>query len=165
MREIKLTQGKTALVDDADYLYLSKFKWFAHWDGYNWYAYRKVNKQPRSMHRELLPVEKYMRIDHVDRNGLNNQRCNMRICCHCQNMRNSFHPSVNKSGFKGVSWKKSLKKWVAQINAHGAVTHLGVFKDKVEAAKAYDTACRLYHGEFAMTNDRLGLFTKNENQR
>lgn len=96
-------------------------------------------------------------IDHWDRDGLNNQRGNLRPCTHAQNCFNRFYGATNKSGFKGVSWKRPNKKWCAQIKALGKVLHLGLFADPKEAAKAYDEAAELHFGQFALTNKRLGL--------
>lgn len=93
-----------------------------------------------------------MHIDHIDGNKLNNRIENLRICTHNQNQHNQGIRASNKSGYKGVSWMKSVKKWHAQICCNSKVTHLGLYTCKIEAAKAYDEAAKQLHGEFAWLN-------------
>lgn len=160
MKTIPLTQGKVATVDDEDFEHLSQFKWCAHFDGYNWYAIRKVGFKRVSMHRWLLrPLPSFI-IDHIDRDGLNNQRANLRICIHSDNIRNSYRPSITTSGYKGVTWKKSNKKWCAQIMTDRGKRHIGLFSTAREAALAYDEAARVEFKEFALTNLKLGLLNR-----
>ena len=160
MIEIMLTQGKRALIDETDASRVWNYKWYALFDRYNWYAIRRVKKKGnwshQSMHIFLMNPPQGVDIDHRDRNGLNNQRNNLRICTHQQNMRNKRISVGNASGFKGVCWKPRIKKWIAQIR-YGKVLHLGCFEDKKEAARAYDSAAEKFFGEFALTNKKLGL--------
>nr|WP_268987487.1 HNH endonuclease [Providencia alcalifaciens] len=93
-----------------------------------------------------------MHIDHIDGDKLNNRIENLRICTHNQNQHNQGIRASNKSGYKGVSWMKSVKKWHAQICCNSKVTHLGLYTCKIEAAKAYDEAAKQLHGEFAWLN-------------
>lgn len=156
--EIKLTQDKSTKIDDEDFNRVSHLKWFAHFDGYNWYAIAKLpGNISVSLHRFIMNAKPGQRVDHEDRNGLNNLRNNLRFSTHAQNMRNIGIKSVNKSGFKGVGWKARNKKWCAQIAVNWKVIHLGLFDDKKEAAKCYDKAAEKFHGEFALTNKKLGL--------
>ena len=167
MKEIPLTQGKIALVDDGDFESVSRFKWHAHFDGYNWYAKKKngiqgtrkrgVVHKPIAMHNFIMEPPPGVVIDHKDWNGLNNQRHNLRICTQAQNCQNGRQRKGNKSGFKGVSWKKRNKKWCTQIAVFGKVIHVGLFDVATDAARAYDAAAMKYHGEFALTNAKLGL--------
>lgn len=157
MKSIRLTQGKTALIDDLDYKLVARYNWFVHFDGHNWYPVRRTAKGHQKLHDFLMQTPAGVEIDHKDRNGLNNQRRNLRICTHAQNCANRFFKTANKSGFKGVSWKKANKKWCAQIKTKRTVTYLGLFKDPKIAAKAYDYAAIKEFGEFALTNRSLGL--------
>jgi hypothetical protein len=161
VKQIKLTQGKVALIDDQDFAEVSKRKWFAVFDGYNWYASsRDGTHRHMRMHTFLMKPPSGVRIDHWDRNGLNNQRRNLRICTQSQNCHNRYFRIANKSGFKGVSWKKTNRKWCAQIKVGPKVMHLGLFKDPKEAAKVYDQAALDHFGEFALTNAQLGKLQK-----
>lgn len=167
MKEIPLSQGKVALVDEIDFDAVSKYKWFAHFDGYNWYAKKKngikgtrkrgIRHKPITMHAFLMEPPVGVVIDHKDWNGLNNQRRNLRICTHAQNCQNGRQRCANKSGFKGVSWKRRNNKWCAQIAVLGKIIHIGLFGVAKDAAKAYDVAALKHHGEFALTNEKLGL--------
>lgn len=162
MKEILLTQGKVAFVDDQDFDEVSKLRWFAVWDGYNWYAQTNVGhwrtRRKVKMHVMLMKPPVGVEIDHWDSNGLNNQRRNLRICSHAENCRNRRRHASNKSGFKGVSWKKRNRKWCAQIKLGPKVIHLGLFDDPAIAARVYDAAAQKHFGEFALTNDKLGRF-------
>jgi hypothetical protein len=154
MRKIKLTQNKYALVDNEDFEELSKYKWSA---GKNWnkyYAFRQSSKNEGKrviilMHRQILETPVGFHTDHKDGNGLNNQRKNLRIATASQNARNRGKPRTNKSGFKGVSWCNTNKKWYSRIKINQKSISLGYHTSKIEARKAYVTACKMYHKEFA----------------
>ena len=153
MKKIPLTRGKFALVDDEDYGRLSEHKWYFHHSGY---AIRKITVSKKQvivhMHREVLmpPIELFT--DHINGNGLDNRRENLRNCTAIENSRNQSMAKSNKSGFKGVSWHKAGCKWRSVIHNQGKQEHLGEFFCIVKAAKAYDEAARKYHGDFARTN-------------
>lgn len=153
-KEIQLTQGKVAIVDDHQYERASQLKWWAKLDKKNgfWYAHSRYNGKAISLHRFLTNAPSGMVIDHKDRDGLNCTDENMRICTHGQNMFNKIKPINNTSGYKGVVWNKQNKKWAAQINAWGKHIHLGYFENILDAALARDAAARELHGEFAYTN-------------
>jgi hypothetical protein len=106
MKEIKLTQGKVALIDDEDYEYFNQWNWFAHKDHHTYYAGRSINVQGHQkqlwMHRELLDTPQGRQVDHIDHNGLNNQKSNLRNCTFSQNMVNKT--TCSKTGYLGVSF-------------------------------------------------------------
>lgn len=153
MREIPLTRGKFAIVDDEDYEYLSKSEW-----QYGTYAMRSVPKEGggqrvERMHRVIMNAPKGMEIDHINHNKLDNRKCNLRLCTSSQNSRNLPIRKNTKSGYKGVSWHKQMNKWRVQIVAKGKVYYLGLFDDKHEAAVAYNEKAAELSGEFAYLNE------------
>jgi len=157
MKEIQLTQGKVALVDDEDFDRLKDFHWYARKTGDTFYAAYKIKKNGKSttfyMHRVILNAHDEALVDHHDGNGLNNQKINLRLCNHSDNMRNTRIPKNNKSGFKGVSWHKKSGKWRSVIKAEGKHKHLGLFTTDIAAAEAYNEAAKKYFGEFARINN------------
>ena len=156
-KEIILTQGKVAIVDDEDYDYLNQFKWCANKMKGKFYVVGNIllptNKKTRtSMHRFIMKPEKCMVIDHLDGNPLNNQKNNLRICTHAENMRNSKININNKSGYKGVSYQKDRNNYRASIKFNNKKINIGDFIDPIDAARAYNAAALKYHGEFAHIN-------------
>lgn len=149
-KEIPLTKGFVALVDDDDYeRVITAGKWQASVDGRRVYARHKVRGRQIRLHAFLTS---WPLTDHINGNGLDNRRANLREATSVQNACNRRLGSKNTSGFKGVSWKAASKKWVARIKTHGKATHLGYFSTPQEAARAYDAAARELHGEFARLN-------------
>jgi len=145
-RIIPLTRGKFAVVDAEDYLRLSEGT------DRNFYAVRKAGGKSIKMHRQIMNAPDHLVVDHIDHNGLNNRKENLRICTfaeNCRNLRASRHKS---SKYKGVHWHKRNHKWAAQITCDHKTHHLGYFGDEIDAAMAYDRAARKYHGEFAQPN-------------
>jgi hypothetical protein len=105
------------------------------------------------MHRCIIKVPPGMVIDHINHNGLDNRKANLRIATHAQNSRNTKKQRPKTaSQYKGVPWNSTLKKWRAQITLNGKRISLGCFEDEIQAAKAYDNAARKYHGAFAALN-------------
>jgi hypothetical protein len=154
MKEIKLTQGKFAQVDDEDYEYFNQWRWCAHKSGKTYYVIRfsKSHNKKRNMihlHREIMNTPDNMFVDHIDINGLNCQRHNMRNCTKSQNQMN--RRVYGKSKFKGVQLLYN-KYIIAQITFCGVHIRLGTFKTKEEAAKAYDEKAKELYGEFANLN-------------
>lgn len=157
MKTIPLTRGMFALVDDSDFEEVSQFRWQAHRSRRGFYAAHteaRVNGTRRRilMHRLLLGV-KSGDTDHRDGNGLNNQRDNLRVATHRQNLQAFQHKRAGTSSrFRGVSWHPANRKWRALIGLPGKVKHLGMFTHEEDAARAYDAAARQFFGEFASPN-------------
>lgn len=151
-REIDLTQGKVALVDDADFEWLSRFNWCAVKTGKTFYAVRRDGRHPVLMHRVILSASDDVDVDHRDLDGLNNTRANLRLASRSQNMANISKYESNRSGFKGVSWHASHGAWRANITVEWRQYHIGYFDTPEAAARAYDAAAREHFGEFARTN-------------
>lgn len=91
-------------------------------------------------------------VDHINGNGLDNKLKNLRICTNQENQQNRYNQSNNKSGYKGVGWHKTTKKWRARISINNQLIHLGLFQNKIEAAKAYDIMASKHFGNFAKLN-------------
>jgi hypothetical protein len=164
MRKIKLTQGYVALVDNEDYQRVSQFKWIAKEGNTTVYAQRRYKNAhgkwtSQLLHRFVLRVKNLnVQIDHhPDSSGLNCQKNNLRLATSGENTHNQRLRKDSTSGYKGVSWHKQTHKWRANLWIDRVHKSLGLFKSPKEAAKAYDAAALLYHGEFAKTNANLGL--------
>lgn len=139
-----------AIVDDEDYESLSKYRWLLHKAGY---AIRREKGKTILMHRCLIAVPAGMQVDHINHNGLDNRKNNLRPCTMAQNQRNRGVSKSNTSGCKGVYWNRKTNKWVAQIVSNqNEKTYLGSFLDIKDAARGYDEAAKKYHGEFAKLN-------------
>ena len=156
--EIQLSQGLVGLIDEEDAEFVLRWKWYAIRSKHTFYVIRNHpasedrGRQTVRLHRELLKAPEVMEVDHINGNGLDNRRCNIRLATCAQNSRNRRSLIGSTSHYLGVSWHKTNLRWQAQIQAEGRQIHLGVFVDEVDAAKAYDDAARLYHGEFARLN-------------
>jgi len=151
-RRIPLTRGLFAIVDAEDYPRLSQYTWFTEGTGQNCYAVRKENGKSIKMHRWIMDAPDNLVVDHIDHNGLNNRKENLRICTFAENCRNLRSSRCKTSKYKGVHWNKRCKKWAAQISCDNKTYHLGYFTDELSAANAYDNAAQKYHGEFASLN-------------
>lgn len=162
MKTIQLTRGLTAMVDDEDYDRLNQHKWFAAPSGAKGlhYAARMPwipgigQKQHVWMHREICGG---IMVDHIDRNGLNNQKSNLRPCTVSENVFNrGKHGKSSK--YKGVCWDKIANKWAVFISKNKKARLVGRFGDELMAALAYDAAAIELHGQFAATNKSLNLY-------
>jgi hypothetical protein len=159
MRTIPLTRNMVVVVSNADYNYLSQFKWHSHKKGNYYYATRYVSLGNgksclQTMHRLLTNPANGQEVDHKNGDTLNNCRSNLRLCNRSQNSANRKKLSNKTSSYKGVCLKKGcrIKKWLSQIEVNGKNLILGYFENEVDAAKSYDKAARKYFGEFARTN-------------
>lgn len=157
MRHIPLvTKGYSAIVDDADYDYLSQFRWYAlkKKETRTVYAVADIESKRISMHRLILAPPSCLEIDHINGDGLDNQRKNLRPATRQQNSCNLQRaPRNNKSGYKGV-FQVENGKWRAVVKAHGKNHYLGRYATAQQAAEAYNEAAKLYHGEFASLNGK-----------
>lgn len=158
-REIKLTQGKTAIVDDEDYEWLNQIKWHAQRSKYTWYAVNCswVEGKPlhTKMHRLILGAKPGEQVDHRDHDGLNNRRSNIRTATKIQNMGNMMPNTGSSSKFKGVYIDKSTGRWKVAIQVNKRPIYLGKYQDETEAARMYDTAALKHFGDFALTNAQI----------
>lgn len=154
MREIQLTKGKVAVVDDGDYEALAGYPWQAIFVK-KWYARRQEYRDGKVvrvyMHRQIAGTPKGLQTDHIDGDTLNNRRANLRIVTPAQNSMNRAKTSGAKiSPYKGVF--RHNKKWRAEIRIAGAKYRSVVFDRPEDAALAYDNLARKHHGEFARLN-------------
>ena len=150
---IPLTQGKFALIDEEDYDALIKYKWYLSKSRKTSYAARDLNGKHLLMHRMIMGEKNNSLIDHMDGNGLNNQKTNLRYCTNSQNCMNRGKQKNNTSGYSGVMWKKRDGVYVSQITCQGEQVHIGTFKCKHEAALAYNEKAIEFHKEFACLNE------------
>jgi hypothetical protein len=162
---IWLTQGRYSIVDNKDYEYLNQWSWQFHRTrgGFNGYAQRKPlkreeDKKQLKLHRYLLNAPVNLLVDHINGNGLDNRRENLRLCTNHENQQNQKkweiwgkRPTTSK--YKGVCWKKSNRLWVVKVQKR----HYGYFNCEVQAAEKYDEVAEKLYGEFALTNKMLGL--------
>jgi len=166
MKEIQLTQGKVALVDDDDYEMVNSIRWRSLERKRNsgiscYYAngyVGTINGKIKSilMHRLIIrniPIG--YEIDHIDRNGLNNQKSNLRICTSSQNNHNRIKSPNKSSIYKGITYltrKNRVKRYLCRIFVDGESITIGCFKTEIEAAIAYNKEIAKYHGEFSVLN-------------
>lgn len=161
MKRIKLTKGKYAFVDDADYEFLNQWNWhfktgYAHRNQYlkgdNIKSRKRISIY---MHRLIMNTPIEMFTDHINGNSIDNRRSNLRICTKAENCRNRIN-ITNPSKYNGVFFKKSKfnlkKKWFSSICVNYKNIYLGNFKTKKEAALAHNLAAKKYHGKFASLN-------------
>ncbi len=156
MRQINLAKGRgVALVDDEDYYdVVASGPWFLLPKGY---AIRNVRRPDgkgttQRLHQFLMGYRTGFTVDHINRNGLDCRRSNMRWATPTQQSANRGRASNNTSGYIGVSWHRGTEKWQAQIRVRGEKRHIGAYAEKERAARAYDEEALRLFGAFAETN-------------
>lgn len=161
MIEIPLTQGYVTLVDDMDADIADK-KWCVKCTPRSPYAIRSISIDGKAtrlyVHRVILeriigrPLADGEFVDHIDGDGLNNTRSNLRLASKQQNNCNRGLDRDNRSGVKGVHWRPTRGKWQARITINQKIKHLGYFVNIDDAAKCYNDAAIALFGEFAWLN-------------
>lgn len=157
MPEIHLKSGDVALIDDCD-AELLNYRWFQQ-QRPRAYVFRTYSEKGKGrsefLHRAVMarvagrPLDKKEEVDHISGDHLDNRRSNLRLATRAQNMINSGLRRNNTSGYKGVSWSKAARKWIAQYHKDGQVTHLGFFLTREAAHAAYCAAIAEAFGEYA----------------
>ena len=161
MKQIDISTPKHpnmyAIVDDEDYERISKYHWYVVKNGNYYYAYGNGKGPEREhlfMHRKVLNLLQYDKtcVDHINRNGLDNRKRNLRICSFQQNMLNSKPMHNRTSKYKGVKRNKKNNNWRVNISYKGNKYEIGSFVDEEMAARAYDKKAKQLFGEFAYLN-------------
>ncbi len=155
--KIELTKGKKVIIDDEDYILISRYKWHTLKTNVNYYAATNIggrkNRKYILMHRLIMHANDERDVDHINYNGLDNRKINLRLCSRKNNIRRKnkcIKPC--SSQYKGVWWRKDTKKWAAEITVDGKKIALGCFMNEIEAAQAYNHAATEYFGEFKRLN-------------
>ena len=151
MKKIPLTQGHFALIDNMDWELLSKYKWIAQKHSRSetlLYVTTVIKDKVIRMHRLVTRAKQGEIVDHINGDGLDNRRKNLRFCTFSQNSANARLSKRNKTGFKGVCFMPKYQLYLAQM----AGEYLGLFKDPVEAAIAYNIKAKKKYGKFAYQN-------------
>lgn len=158
---VPLSRGKVAICDGADISLVNGSNWCYTSDLRRRTGYAITNvldnvPSKRRMHRVIMGVtDPKIEVDHIDGDGCNNRRANLRLCSKFQNAQNRKLNRSSLTGRKGVSYHRPLKKYRTQIQVGGVAKHVGYFTTKEEAARAYDEEAVRLHGEFAKTNRSL----------
>jgi len=159
MKEIRLTTGQVSLVDDEDLERITKYKWGAFFNGYSFYASRVVKIRGKrtsvSMHRMIMGLaygDRLQYVDHINRNGLDNRKENLRVATPPLSNYNQKKRKDNSSGYRGVSWCKRTGRWRASIQINGHSKSCGYHNNPITAALAYDNMAKKIAGEYANLN-------------
>jgi hypothetical protein len=166
-KTIPLTRGKVAIVDDADYDWLSQWKWYFNPRNTNaeqGYAARTVNYKADGewrfyrvlMHRQILGVPDRLQADHINGDGTDNRRANLRLATRNENARNvgkkPDRGGRRPSKYKGLEYVPKTGRWIARVLVGGKRIYLGTFDTELGAARAYDEGAKEHHGEYARLN-------------
>lgn len=146
--KIQLTMGEAAIVSPEDYQFLSQFKWHVSRSPRTSYAITHVKGKTVYMHRLIMAAPQGLEVDHINNDGLDNRRANLRLCTSAENKANMRIRVDNKSGYKGINFDKQTGKWRARIRFNNKEYSLGRHITKDAAVKAREEAQTL-HGEFA----------------
>jgi len=162
--EIRLSQtdpSVVTIVDADDYEWLSQWVWGAQESRSGLRARRIDRSEGRQkkiyMSRVILNAQAGEYVDHINGDTLDNRRSNLRLCSNQENLMNRGLNKNNTSGYKGVTWNAQKNKWMAQITVDHQHVYLGCFESPQDAARAYDKAASDSFGEFALTNEKMGL--------
>ena len=154
MKEIKLTRGQVTLVDDEDFEYLNQFNFHAKPGQNTYYAICKIKANGKylnkRLHRLIMNPPDNMEVDHIDRDGLNNQKSNLRICTHQQNQMNCLKQKNTTSKYKGVHFNG--KNYHSYIKINQKRIHIGYYDREIDAAKAYDKKAKELYKEYSNIN-------------
>jgi hypothetical protein len=152
---VRLTRGKVALVDECDYVRVTAHPWQARPDHGTWYAQRSFrlpdgSRRTINMARFILGIDDpWVKVDHINGDGLDNRRCNLRPTLQHQNSANTRRRKrPGTSRYKGVSWHAAAGKWQARISVRGVRLDLGRYASQAAAYRAYCAAAKLNHGEY-----------------
>ena len=153
VREVPVSGGRTALIDEADYESIQHWKWSSCRKRHTFAVYRAVLEQGKSrriyLSRFIMQAPSGLFVDHENGDGLDNRRDNLRLCTHTENNRHRCRPqSTNTSGHRGVFWERGAKKWRAQLSVNNRNVHLGMFLTVEDAGNAYRQAAVSRYGEF-----------------
>lgn len=155
MAEIELLHGEIVVVDEADVPLVQRFKWRAIYEGRCVYAFRgcRLPSGQKTTQRMHTLITGRSMVDHINGNGLDNRRSNLRPATNQMNQGNRRKAKLaTSSPFKGVCWNKTARQWQAAIGMFGRRKYLGIFTDPADAARVYDAAARDFFGEFAALN-------------
>jgi len=167
MIKILLSKGFIASLDEEDLCKIDKYRWHLHKSSNTNYAAAgsitpEGKKVTLMLHRLIMNAPDNLDVDHIDGNGLNNTKTNLRLATRSQNNMNRVGKSKT-SPYKGVCWDKSKQRYMAQIAINNSNKYIGRFTTAIEAALAYDKKAIELHGEFAKLNFPLTKYEKPAN--
>lgn len=146
MKKIPLTRGKVAIIDDADYPLIAGYRWYCNDEGY---AVSNNKGNSLRMHRLILGTPPDKITDHINKNGLDNRRSNLRLADKSTNGCNRPKQANNKSGVKGVCFDKRFGYWRAYVTLNRKQVFNSYYKKFEDAVAARRAAALKYHKEFA----------------